>query len=105
MNSLFSAFHKIIGVGFTSIGIIVSSVLPSSSHHTQLPQHAATTPAVAQHMITLQKTVDTMGKKVTILLSMPKDGGVIDGTVSGDCQGAIDGNYSGEPGYTMSGKG
>lgn len=46
-----------------------------------------------------------MGKQVTIFLSMPKNGGDIDGVVSGDCQGAISGIYTAQPQYTFNGKG
>jgi hypothetical protein len=124
MDSWFFAFHKIFAAGVASVGLIVSSVLPHSAHHVQpmqklqhttvsavtmtpTPTETPSTPTVTQTVqkITLQKTITTAGKKVSIFLSMPKDGGNIDGIVSGDCQGAIDGTYTGASQYTLHGRG
>src|SRR5438128_2620490 len=102
MDSLFSVFHNIIVAG----GAIVSSVLPLTSHSARLIPHVLPTPTVvSKHTITIDKTINAMGKNVTILLTLPKDGGTIDGTISGDCQGTIDGTYTGKSGYTFDGKG
>ncbi|HSW88058.1 MAG TPA: hypothetical protein VLG12_02745 [Candidatus Saccharimonadales bacterium] len=124
MNSWIFAFPKIFAAGFASVGLMVSSVLPHSAHHVQsvqklqhttisaatvtlTPTETPNTPTVTQAVakITLQKTITTAGKKVSIFLSMPKDGGNIDGIVSGDCQGAIDGTYTGASQYTLHGRG
>ncbi|HSW96928.1 MAG TPA: hypothetical protein VLF89_03815 [Candidatus Saccharimonadales bacterium] len=117
MNSWFFTFHKMFSAGVASVGLIVSSVLPHPLHHVQPLQQlkhttiSAVTPTATPTVtpvpqkITLQKTITTMGKQVTIFLSMPKDGGKIDGIVSGDCQGAIDGTYTGASQYALNGKG
>lgn len=116
MNNWFFNFHHMFSAGVASVGVIVSSVWSYPTHHvSHIPQNQHTTisanvtitPTVTNtpEKITVQKTITTMGKQVTVFLSMPKDGGKIYGSVSGDCQGAIDGNYSGQPQYTFSGKG
>ncbi|SRR5258708_5966323 len=104
MHSLFSFVHKIVTHGFTSMGIFVSSVVPGHVHH--VSQIVTPTPqsTIAQNL-TMHKTVNAMGKNVAIYLTMPGNGGVLEGTVSGDCQGFIDGNYSGQPQYSFTGKG
>lgn len=105
MISWASLFHKMFTVG-VSIGAAVSSVVPVHHHHsTPVTHHTVVQPTVAQRVITINKTVDAMGKEVAIHLQMPENGGVITGMISGDCQGTIDGTYSGPSQYTLQGKG
>lgn len=108
MENLFSVFHKIIVAG----GAIVSSVLPLTSHAPQVVTHILPTPSVSSRdtmhrapTIVIDKTISAMGKNVTVVLTMPRNGGTINGVISGDCQGTIDGTYTGKPGYTFDGKG
>ena len=103
MENLFAVFHKIIVAG----GAIVSSVLPLTTHSSQVVSHILPTPTVVtqQHTISIDKTINAMGKQVNVVLTMPRDGGTIDGTVSGDCQGNIDGTYTGKPQNTFDGQG
>jgi hypothetical protein len=105
MNPFFSLFHKIIIVGVASVGAIVSSVLPGTSHHIPSVHHQIIQPVVVQRTITINKTVHSMGKEVRVNMQMPENGGTIEGVISGDCQGTIDGTYSGQPLYSMNGKG
>ncbi len=103
MDSLFSMFHKIIITG----GAIVSSVLLLTPQHASRPalRLLPTPSVVSNHAITIDKTITAMGKNVTVLLTMPKEGGTIDGSISGDCQGIIDGTYSGQTENTFNGRG
>lgn len=128
MNNWFSALHHFFTAGVASVGIIVASVFHQPVHHaiptpttaqitasvsptitagdgptiSVIPTQTPTITKSAQN-ITVQKTISTAGKKVTIFLSIPKNGGKIDGSVSGDCQGAIDGTYT-VPAFTGKGE-
>lgn len=109
MNSFFVAFHTIFAVGVASFGTMLSSFVPFHQIHSkvipQIPTIRVTVIPTILPAITMHQTVHVMGKKVTIFLSLPKDGGAIKGGISGDCQGTVMGLYSGQPQYLLNGKG
>lgn len=96
-------FHQA-GQLFAGFGMLVSSFL--GAHSAVLGQSIA--PSI-QNVSTddyykINKSVTYDGYSVAVAIDVPKNGGKIDGSLSGDCTGTISGNYAGGNNGAISGQ-
>lgn len=88
---------------FKSIAFHAWAVLSLFSHHNSYvpPVPLASVsispmPTVSQRLLKATGTITQSGKSVTINALFPQNGGVVTGSISGDCHGILSGTYSGE---------
>lgn len=93
-------FHSI-----STIGFIFFTIFSGTHHtdvHTDIHKNLTPTPVIQQvnkqhlvnQLITARGTVSKFGQTVTFIFTFPKNGGALQGTVSGACTGTMQGTYS-----------
>lgn len=79
------------------------STQPTSTMTQSTPPSVSTPPVVTHKTITAHSTIKDNGKTINLTMYYPNTGGAITGSIGGDCDGTISGQYAGPSTDNLSG--
>ena len=94
---MFENFLQLVTASITSFFILVSSPFTGNTT-TNIAPSPSPIPAptvIQQTMVKAAGTYSFENRSVNVVMEFPQDGGTVKGSLDGDCNGTIDGQYAG----------
>lgn len=93
-NVLASVMAAALGI----VSVVIPNIAPPEIIPTPTP-----TEIIQQDLITRSGEITYSGQSVRYIINVPKNGGLVTGSISGVCEGGISGNFDGGEGGKISG--